>query len=787
MWQTLPFALSLVVALLPTATADGTGTFTVVPPTVASLRGRSIPIREDGVRLLEIPDAVEPMDTSDASGLMLNHVVSHFFRDVEAVNSQKGRPMRLQVVSASLTILIYAMIVRRSLLTRPGSRSVIFVPKVSVAKEVCKELETCHLRTNLISGKDVRCDPTADVTVCLANRADCLLGQHFHVKLVDCADRLQLPGVRWKNIHKDVTADMCAEFSTCFSGIEVDHDYTLTCAVSGRTALPGSSLRCFLRPLTKVASHWAGVVRLMRTSCAGSPTVLVFTRVERARQCAEQLCAGGIPASSLSAADGTGSRRRLFESFGSGELRALCVTNKFFKRADFPPMETVVLADPNFRQDACRQLAARALELSDQKCGPTRLIHAFDADASDEELERNARRVIDPMEGLGSAAEWRLLTASGSSAPFSEEEMWSLLQEEGRSKRRKMERDWLIRLCMWLRDNGRVPQKRAGSPEERLMASRWLKANAHLRKNQFSKVEVQLFKDASAQLRAGMVKPRSVALRGWMQSLRCWMSLHQKRPSSISRDVLEKKHHRRLAHSFALLRAGKLSEAEARWLRNCEFAQLEKPSTPTWLISLAAWMRYYERKPRKNASGHEKLQGTRLQKAMQMLRSEQLSTAERLLLTDSLDWLEEVEGRPSIWLCGLYAWVRAHGRTPRFVSDDMEHLQAGRWKHARKLWQMGALRETEERLVAECKDFQDKRKDMPKLEEGPRIWLCDLYAWVRAHGRTPQFVSDDVERLQAGRWKHARKRWQLGTLRSTEERLVERCKDFQDKLTLKGP
>ena len=28
---------------------------------------------------------------------------------------------------------------------------------------------------------------------------------------------------------------------------------------------------------------------------------------------------------------------------------------------------------------------------------------------------------------------------------------------------------------------------------------------------------------------------------------------------------------------------------------------------------------------------------------MQMLRKEQLSTAERLLLTDSLDWLEEVD------------------------------------------------------------------------------------------------------------------------------------------------
>eukprot|EP00439_Symbiodinium_sp_Y106_P062532 s708_g9.t1 len=269
MWQTLPFALFLALALLPTATADGTGTFTVVPPQVASLRGRSIPISEDGGRLLETADAVEPMDK--------NHVVSHFFRDVEAVNSQKGRPMRLQVVSASLTILIYAMIVRRSLQSRPGSRSVIFVPK------------------------DVCCDPTADVTVCLTNRADFLLGQHFHIKLVDCADRLQLPG--------DVTADMSAEFSTCFSGIEVDHDYTLTCAVSGRTALPGSSLQCFLRPLTKVASHWAGVVRLMRTSCAGSPTVLVFTRVERARQCAEQLCAAGIRASSLSAADGTSSRR----------------------------------------------------------------------------------------------------------------------------------------------------------------------------------------------------------------------------------------------------------------------------------------------------------------------------------------------------------------------------------------------------------------------------------------------------------------------------------------------
>ncbi|CAE7905168.1 unnamed protein product, partial [Symbiodinium microadriaticum] len=121
-------------------------------------------------------------------------------------------------------------------------------------------------------------------------------------------------------------------------------------------------------------------------------------------------------------------------------------------------------------------------------------------------------------------------------------------------------------------------------------------------------------------------------------------------------------------------------------------------------------MRYYERKPRKNASGHEKLQRTRLQKAMQMLRKEQLSTAERLLLTDSLDWLEEVEERPSTWLCSLYAWVRAHGRAPRFVSDDLEHLQAGRWRHARKLWQMGALRKTEERLVAECKEISGQTR-----------------------------------------------------------------------------
>ncbi|CAE7828922.1 unnamed protein product [Symbiodinium sp. CCMP2456] len=169
MWQTLPFALSLVLALLPIATADGTGTFTVVPTQVASLRGRSIPISEDGGRSLETPDAVEPLDMPDASGLMLNHVVSHFFRDVEAVNSQEGRPMRLQVVSASFTILIYAMIVRRSLQSRPGSRSVIFVPKVSVAREVCKELETCHLRTNLISGKDFK--PCSPVRMCVAGHS----------------------------------------------------------------------------------------------------------------------------------------------------------------------------------------------------------------------------------------------------------------------------------------------------------------------------------------------------------------------------------------------------------------------------------------------------------------------------------------------------------------------------------------------------------------------------------------------------------------------------------------
>ncbi|OLP94830.1 hypothetical protein AK812_SmicGene23108 [Symbiodinium microadriaticum] len=850
-------------------------------------RNRSLPISEDGGRLLETLDAVEPLEIPDASGLMLNkgreqnHVVTHFFRDVEAVNSQTPHPewnllegIRvlhhpvpcLELASeilghgSSSFLGIYAMIVRRSLQSRPGSRSVIFVPKVSVAQEVCKELETCHVRTNLISGK-----------VCLANRANLLINQHFHIKLVD-----------------DVTADMFAEFSTCFSGIEVDHDYTLTCAVSGRTALPGKPQKgTTMEPMVKGRLE---AIVLVNT---------VFTRVERARQCAEQplvrlvhcpivaaavvilvITAAAVVAivSSTLLALRWGNPGRFIvrcrwnqqpkvnkeccesmtfnlamletlglhteiESWMRHEARVtvssscpccplsirvtnminttiiiiiiiiiitiiitaidLTITKNYHRlvidvvivviisssisssyhhkvsrfhcggNAEILVPAKVVLADPNFRQDACRQLAARAwdvsprppprqqlaamveiraavmvryqeessvlilpkelihtarhgekvnsslssstslrnlikkrnaeydkppeaanqlfenaigfqeetkadmtielqedqlkvvietirdedmgqrpgsgifavdsakvprklrqsaLDLSDQKSGPTRLIHAFDADVSDEELVRNARR--DEVDGGTEEEE--------------DDRAWDRSQDVG-----------------------------------------------------FSKVEAQLFKDASAQLRAGwyLLGFPTIYLTGMRLGTAKIDGAAGMDAELALLDVLTSKKaildQPGYAGEEAASEAGKLSEAEAGWLRNCEVAQLDAPSAcilayasqvwlaydthetlvaPTWLISLAAWMRYYERKPRKNASGHEKLQRTRLQKAMQMLRKEQLSTAERLLLTDSLDWLEEVDR------CGGEAFNLAMqslrlGRAPRFVSDDLEHLQ----------------------------------------------------------------------------------------------------------------
>ncbi|CAE7870115.1 unnamed protein product [Symbiodinium sp. KB8] len=765
-------------------------------------RNRSLPISEDGGRLLETLDAVEPLEIPDASGLMLNkgreqnHVVTHFFRDVEAVNSQTPHPewnllegIRvlhhpvpcLELASeilghgSSSFLGIYAMIVRRSLQSRPGSRSVIFVPKVSVAQEVCKELETCHVRTNLISGK-----------VCLANRANLLINQHFHIKLVD-----------------DVTADMFAEFSTCFSGIEVDHDYTLTCAVSGRTALPGKPQKgTTMEPMVKGRLE---AIVLVNT---------VFTRVERARQCAEQplvrlvhcpivaaavvilvITAAAVVAivSSTLLALRWGNPGRFIvrcrwnqqpkvnkeccesmtfnlamletlglhteiESWMRHEARVtvssscpccplsirvtnminttiiiiiiiiiitiiitaidLTITKNYHRlvidvvivviisssisssyhhkvsrfhcggNAEILVPAKVVLADPNFRQDACRQLAARAWDVSPRPPPRQQLAAMVEIRAAVMvRYQEESSVLILPKELIHTARHGEKVNSSLSSSTS----LRNLI------KKRNAEYDKPPEAANQLFENA------IGFQEE-------TKADMtiELQEDQL-KVVIETIRDEDMGQRpgSGIFAVDSAKVPRKLRQSALDLSDQKSGPTRLihafDADVSDEELVRNAR------RAGKLSEAEAGWLRNCEVAQLdafvvtfafdlmrvtwllgilayasqvwlaydthETLVAPTWLISLAAWMRYYERKPRKNASGHEKLQRTRLQKAMQMLRKEQLSTAERLLLTDSLDWLEEVEERPSTWLCSLYAWVRAHGRAPRFVSDDLEHLQ----------------------------------------------------------------------------------------------------------------
>ncbi|CAE7386632.1 unnamed protein product [Symbiodinium natans] len=202
-------------------------------------------------------------------------------------------------------------------------------------------------------------------------------------------------------------------------------------------------------------------------------------------------------------------------------------------------------------------------------------------------------------------------------------------------------RDWLTSLGMWLRDHRRLPKKRAACQEEKLMYSRWTKAQAHLRNDKLSLLEAQILKDAAARLtlREGM-DDRSPSLRGWMQSLQAWMSKHNCRPSWNGADVEERKQSRRLAHGLALLQAGKLNAAEAKWLRRCE-----KPAIRSWLTCLAAWVRYFERRPRASAQAEdEKLQWRSWNEAARAFSRGKLSPPERQLFVDSQEWLEEVRG-----------------------------------------------------------------------------------------------------------------------------------------------
>ena len=191
-----------------------------------ALRSR-IPRSERGQPVVDVPLPAKQTG-------WLNHwherkVVDHFFKDVSSINSL-GRPMRFQIASASMTYLIYAMIVRRALTKRPSGRCVIFVPRVSVARQVCRELKRHKLQVNMIGGGSSAADVHAAVQVCLSASAHRLLGHRFLVKLRDSSGILE-SGQAQHFIRHRISADMSGEFALQLSDGQADSSYPLAEAV----------------------------------------------------------------------------------------------------------------------------------------------------------------------------------------------------------------------------------------------------------------------------------------------------------------------------------------------------------------------------------------------------------------------------------------------------------------------------------------------------------------------------------------------------------------------------
>ena len=156
-------------------------------------------------------------------------MVENFFEDISRINAQ-GSPMRFQVASTALTFLIYGMIVRRVLQSRPNSRCVVFAPRIADARRICCELRLLQLQTHLIGDGSSRSDPSAAVVVCVSASARHLAGQHFAVKLVHSAEFWRHGLVR-NLINSHVKASMSAEFSLHFQSNEADCAYPLAEAV----------------------------------------------------------------------------------------------------------------------------------------------------------------------------------------------------------------------------------------------------------------------------------------------------------------------------------------------------------------------------------------------------------------------------------------------------------------------------------------------------------------------------------------------------------------------------
>ncbi|CAE7567409.1 unnamed protein product [Symbiodinium sp. CCMP2592] len=593
----------------------------------------------------------------------------------------EGRPLTLQVASVSLTIALYAMIVRRALQSNPGGRCVIFVPKVSVARRVRRELKSHKLRVCMIGAGSPEIDLWDETVVCVSASAHRLSGHNFLIKLVD-SSQLCSHGLTAQVMRHQVTASMSAEFSLHLKDAGADSAYTLAEAVQDGRARNFQPYLLLREAQDSWKSKLAKTLRATQVDAAWGPALVVLPSPEDASALSEYLKQLGVPAAIVRGRLHRGGQRAILRLVEQGQIKVLCVSQMIFHKSDLPAFNTLVLdTHVSARPDAI----LRALQ-PNPGVAEMKLVQVVSTSGPvpSRKLQRLTNFLMALWGQTSNLSPWQVLHADGSTASWTPEP-----------------RGWLTNLCAWLQSAGRRP--RYDVQNERLYAHRFKQARKLWLSNTLNAAETDLIRSAYP----GLARDKLPNRVSWLvlQNLCAWMSTHQRRPQQLSEDVVERRQSVRLWKTFKRLREGKLTHAESELFQDA----LQQTVRP-WLPIMIAWVRFYERLPRFFAKDHgERLQNRRWKEANRLLSLNALTQAERKLMLGCLSWKQELSERPRACLVGLRAWIFTHSRRPRdsVRRDAEERRQALRWKTAFKQMSNMDLSESEISLLEYCLEVLD--------------------------------------------------------------------------------
>ncbi|CAE7281097.1 unnamed protein product [Symbiodinium natans] len=583
-----------------------------------------------------------------------------------------------------MTILIYAMIVRRALQIDPSGRCVIFVRRASVARRVLDKLKGHGLQAAMVAQRSRMRDLRSQVVVCLCASAHRLRGHHFIVKLWDSA--LQPTHSETARIVCNaVSASMSAEFS--LQSEAADLSYTFAQAVEDGRA------RNFEPYFLPVPGKNSGCAELLNTLKAlqvdsWAPVLVVLNTARQALEFARELQQLEVPAAAVSGKLGSWQKSSALQGVQQGDVKVLCVSHWIFERSDLPAFGTVLLAQANFTKPSTREGLLRALQPTESGCSdsalkPLKLVCVV----GESELLYRPLRIHRAMHFLGSLwgprkpSTYQVLNVEGSTISTTARALWP--------------RGWLESLCVWVQSTRRPPS--CTREEERLLAHRWQQAKKLLRADRLNAVEKERVETCLS-----LLGDRS-QIR--LEDLCSWMSTHKRHPYQRSKDPIERRQSLRLSRTRKRLREGKLSFAQAAL-----FERALQQTVRPWLRTLVAWLRFFERLPHMHAEEHEeRVQNRRWKEATRNMKPG-LTEAERQLLMQCLSWKLELSARPRFWLVSLWIWTSLHQRRPRDSKqrDAEERLQAMRWKKAFQQLSNGDLTESEASLLTDCLQIVDQ-------------------------------------------------------------------------------